>query len=61
MMFQVPFATFIMRNAFEAVPRELDEGPQVDGCSSFAVLGGIDYAALEAGVVVLAAPCMLLS
>ncbi|HZJ62896.1 MAG TPA: carbohydrate ABC transporter permease [Kofleriaceae bacterium] len=114
MMFQLPFATFVMRNSFEAVPRELDEAAMVDGASSFAVLtrillpavrpglitvglfaflaswsdfvvplilisspdrfplpvavvnmqqqvfGSIDYAALEAGVVVLAAPCMVL-
>jgi len=113
-MFQLPFATFIMRNSFEAVPRELDEAALVDGCSSFGVLtqvlvhavrpglitvglfaflaswsdfivplilisspdkfplpvavvnmqqqvfGSIDYAALEAGVVVLALPCMVL-
>jgi multiple sugar transport system permease protein len=114
MMFQLPFATYIMRNSFEAVPRDLDEAAMVDGCSSFAVLtsvlvhavrpglvtiglfaflaswsdfvvplilisnpnkfplpvavvnmqqqvfGSIDYAALEAGVVVLSIPCMLL-
>jgi multiple sugar transport system permease protein len=113
-MFQLPFATYIMRNSFEAVPRELDEAAMVDGCSSLGVLtrillhavrpgiitvglfaflaawsdfivplilisspekfplpvavvnmqqqvfGSIDYAALEAGVVVLALPCMLL-
>jgi multiple sugar transport system permease protein len=114
MMFQLPFATFIMRNSFEAVPRELDEAAMIDGCTSFAVLtrillhavrpglitvglfaflaswsdfvvplilisspdkiplpvavvnmqqqvfGSIDYAALEAGVVVLAVPGMVL-
>lgn len=114
MMFQLPFATFIMRNSFEAVPRDLDEAAQVDGCTTLGVLtqvlvhavrpgmitvglfaflaswsdfvvplilissadkfplpvavvnmqqqvfGSIDYAVLEAGVVVLAAPCMLL-
>lgn len=113
-MFQLPFATFIMRNSFEAVPRELDEAAMVDGATTLAVLtrillpavrpglitvglfaflaswsdfvvplilisspdkfplpvsvvnmqqqvfGSIDYAALEAGVVVLAAPCMVL-
>jgi multiple sugar transport system permease protein len=113
-MFQLPFATYIMRNSFEAVPRELDEAAMVDGCTSFGVLtrillqavspglitvglfaflaswsdfvvplilisspgkfplpvavvnmqqdvfGSIDYAVLEAGVVVLALPCMLL-
>jgi multiple sugar transport system permease protein len=114
MMFQLPFATFIMRNSFEAVPRELDEAAMVDGCTSFMVLtkillhavrpglvtvglfaflaswsdfvvplilisspdkfplpvavvnmqqlvfGSIDYAVLEAGVVVLAVPCVFL-
>jgi multiple sugar transport system permease protein len=114
MMFQLPFATFIMRNSFEAVPRELDEAAMVDGCSSLKVLtkillhavrpglitvglfaflaawsdfvvplilisspdrfplpvavvnmqqevfGSIDYPALEAGVVVLSVPCVLL-
>jgi multiple sugar transport system permease protein len=114
MMFQLPFATFIMRNSFEAIPRELDEAAMVDGATSFQVLthillhgvraglvtvglfaflaswsdfvvplilissadrfplpvavvnmqqnvfGSIDYAVLEAGVVVLAVPCILL-
>jgi multiple sugar transport system permease protein len=114
MMFQLPFATFIMRNSFEAIPRELDEAAMVDGATSFQVLthillhgvrpglvtvglfaflaswsdfvvplilisspdraplpvavvnmqqnvfGSIDYALLEAGVVVLALPCIVL-
>ncbi len=113
-MFQLPFAVFIMRNSFEAVPKELDEAAMVDGCSAFGALtrvvvhavrpglvtvglfaflaawgdfvvpliligspakftmpvavvnmqqqvfGSIDYAVLEAGVVVLALPCVLL-
>jgi multiple sugar transport system permease protein len=114
MMFQLPFATFLMRNSFEAVPKELDEAAMMDGCTSRMVLtrillhavrpglitvglfaflaswsdfvvplilisspdkiplpvavvnmqqqvfGSIDYAVLEAGVVVLAVPGMLL-
>jgi len=113
-MFQLPFSIFMMRNSFEAVPRELEESAQVDGCNSVAVLtrimlpavrpglvtvalfafltswseffaplillnstdkftttlavvnmrtashGSIDYAALEAGVVFMAVPCLLL-
>jgi multiple sugar transport system permease protein len=113
-MFQLPFAVFIMRNSFEAVPKELDEAALVDGCNTFRVLvdillhavrpglitvglfafmaswndfvapliliaspdkfplpvavvnmqqqvfGSIDYAALEAGVMVVALPCVLL-
>jgi multiple sugar transport system permease protein len=113
-MFQLPFALFMMRNSFEAVPRELEEAALVDGCSTFTALrrvllravrlglvtvglfaflaswndffaplilisdaskftlpvavysmqqrtfGAIDYGALEAGVVVMAVPCMLI-
>ena len=113
-MFQLPFATFMMRISFESVPRELDEAAMVDGCSPFGSLwrvltpavkpglitvglfaflaawndffaplilindsdrltlplavsnlrgqvqGVVDYGATEAGVVVLAVPCILL-
>lgn len=113
-MFQLPFATFMMRISFEAVPRELRESALVDGCGSFRaltrvllptvkpglitvglfaflaawndfitplvlisdsdklplpvavanmrqqVMGIVDYGATEAGVVVLALPCILL-
>lgn len=112
-MFQLPFALFMMRNSFEAVPRELEEAALVDGCSTLTALrrvllravrpglvtvalfaflaswndffaplilisdaskftmpvavysmqqrsfGAIDYGALEAGVVVMALPCLL--
>jgi multiple sugar transport system permease protein len=113
-MFQLPFALFMMRNAFEALPRELEEAALVDGCSTLTALrrillhavrpalitvglfaflaswndffaplillsdgakftlpvavvsmrertfGAIDYGALEAGVVVMALPCIVL-
>jgi len=113
-LFQLPFATFLMRISFEAVPTELDEAALVDGCGPlraliyvllpavkpglitvglFAflaawndfitplilisdttksplplavanmrqqVMGIVDYGATEAGVVVLALPCVLL-
>ncbi|MEX0853626.1 MAG: carbohydrate ABC transporter permease [Bauldia sp.] len=113
-MFQLPFATYMMRISFEAVPRELEESALVDGCGTFAVLwrillpsvrpglitvslfaflaawneffaplillsdsakqtlplavanlrqqtmGAIDYGATEAGVVVMALPCLVL-
>jgi multiple sugar transport system permease protein len=35
---QIPFSIYIMRNAFEAVPRELEEAAILDGCSSWQVL-----------------------
>lgn len=113
-LFQLPFATFLMRISFEAVPCELDEAARVDGAGSIRVLlhvllpavkpglitvglfaflaawndfitplilisdtskspmplavanmrqqvmGVIDYGATQAGVVVLALPCVLL-
>jgi multiple sugar transport system permease protein len=113
-VYQLPFATFMMRVSFEAVPRELEESALVDGATSLDVLrsimlpavlpglitvvlfaflaawndyfaplilisdpsqsplplaiavlrqqtmGAIDYGATEAGVVVLALPCILL-
>ena len=113
-MLQLPFSIFMMRNAFEAIPKELDEAAQIDGCNSFTLLlrvllpavkpglttvglfaflaawndflaplillndsakstlplavanlrgqvqGVVDYGATEAGVVVLALPCVLL-
>jgi multiple sugar transport system permease protein len=113
-MFQLPFATFMMRISFEAVPAELRESAQIDGCGNFRallhilipavrpglvtvglfaflaawndfiaplvlisdsgktplplavanmrqqVMGIVDYGATEAGVVVLALPCIVL-
>lgn len=37
-LWQLPMGVFIMRIAFNGVPRELDEAAQVDGCSSFMTL-----------------------
>ncbi len=35
---QLPFSLYIMRNAFEAVPMELEEAAVIDGCNSLQVL-----------------------
>ena len=113
-MYQLPFAVFMMRISFEAVPREIEESALVDGAGTFQVLrrilvpavvpgiitvglfaflaawndffgplilisdpekqplplaiavlrqqtmGAIDYGATEAGVVVMAVPCLIL-
>lgn len=37
-MFQLPFGLFMMRNAFDSVPRELEEAALLDGNSSFGAL-----------------------
>jgi len=113
-IYQLPFATYMMRISFESVPRELEESAVVDGAASLDVLrrillplvvpgvitvglfaflaawndfiaplilisdpsksplplaiavlrqqtmGAIDYGATEAGVVVMAVPCLIL-
>jgi multiple sugar transport system permease protein len=113
-MYQLPFATFMMRISFEGIPAELEESAQVDGCNSLTALlrillptvvpglvtvglftflaawndfiaplilindsnlaplplavanlrqqamGAVDYGVTEAGVVVLALPCIVL-
>lgn len=113
-MYQLPFSVFMMRNAFEGVPDELEEAALIDGCTRFGALwrvilpvvvpgvitvglfaflaswnefvtalillndgssytlplalvslvqgdwGAIDFGVLQAGVVVSAAPCVLL-
>lgn len=50
-MFQLPFATFMMRNSFEAVPPELEDSAQVDGCGTFAVLFRVMIHAVRPAVV----------
>jgi len=50
-MFQLPFATYMMRISFEAVPRDLEESALVDGCTSFDVLWRIMLPAVRPGLV----------
>ena len=113
-LYQLPFATYMMRISFEAVPREIEESAMIDGCGTFAALrwilihsvwpglitvglfsflaawndfiaplvlmtdsskaplplaianlrqqsmGAIDFGATQAGVVVMALPCLVL-
>jgi multiple sugar transport system permease protein len=32
---QLPFSVFLMRNSFEAIPREIEEAAMIDGCSAW--------------------------
>ncbi len=50
-MFQLPFATYMMRISFEAVPRDLEESALVDGCSSFDILWRVMLPAVRPGLV----------
>jgi len=50
-MFQLPFATIMMRTSFESVPRSLDEAAEVDGCGTLSTLGRILIPGVRPGLV----------
>jgi multiple sugar transport system permease protein len=50
-MFQLPFATYMMRISFEAIPRELEESALIDGCGTFGVLWRVMMPAVVPGLV----------
>ena len=52
---QIPFSVYIMRNSFEAVPRELEEAAVIDGCSSWQVLSRIYLPAIRPAIVTVVA------
>jgi multiple sugar transport system permease protein len=47
----VPFSVYIMRNSFEAVPKELEEAAVIDGCSSWQALMRIYLPAIRPAIV----------
>ncbi|MDQ7250476.1 carbohydrate ABC transporter permease [Dongia sedimenti] len=51
---QLPFSTFMMRNAFDAVPKEIEDAARVDGASVFAVLTRIMLPLVLPGVATVA-------
>jgi multiple sugar transport system permease protein len=53
-MFQLPFGVFMMRNSFEAVPRELEEAALVDGCSNVGAMWHVSLRIVLPGVVTVA-------
>jgi multiple sugar transport system permease protein len=50
-MFQLPFATVMMRISVEAVPKELRESALVDGCGSLRALRHVLVPAVKPGLV----------
>jgi multiple sugar transport system permease protein len=48
---QLPFSVYIMRNSFEAVPRELEEAAVIDGASSWQVLVRICLPVIRPAIV----------
>jgi multiple sugar transport system permease protein len=51
---QIPFSVYIMRNSFEAVPREIEEAAVIDGASSWQVLTYVCLPAIRPAVVTVA-------
>lgn len=51
---QLPFSLYIMRNSFEAVPKELEEAAAVDGANSWQVLVRVYLPTLVPAVVTVA-------
>jgi multiple sugar transport system permease protein len=51
---QLPFSLFIMRNSFEAVPRELEEAAVIDGGGTFQVLRRVLLPAIVPAIVTVA-------
>ncbi|QGQ20411.1 ABC transporter permease subunit [Cellulomonas sp. JZ18] len=50
-VFQLPFAMFMMRISFEAVPKEIEEAALVDGCGTFTALRRILLFAVKPGLI----------
>lgn len=51
---QLPFSVYLMRNAFEGIPREIEEAALIDGSSSFDVLSRIFMPLVVPGMVTVA-------
>jgi multiple sugar transport system permease protein len=50
-MFQLPFATYMMRISFEAIPRDIEESAMIDGCGTFSALWRIMLPSVTPGLV----------
>lgn len=48
---QLPFSIYLMRNAFEAIPREIEEAALIDGATSWQVLRRIFMPLVLPGIV----------
>ncbi|MCL1841708.1 MAG: ABC transporter permease subunit, partial [Propionibacteriaceae bacterium] len=50
-LFQLPFGVLIMRNAFAAIPRELEEAAAIDGCGALGAFRRVMLPAVVPSVV----------
>ncbi|HTJ56180.1 MAG TPA: carbohydrate ABC transporter permease [Devosiaceae bacterium] len=53
-LLQVPFSVYLMRNAFEGVPKELEEASLIDGCNSLQTFLRVALPLAVPGVVTIA-------
>jgi multiple sugar transport system permease protein len=51
---QLPFSLYIMRNSFEAIPKELEEAAVIDGCNTFQLLTRICIPSVMPSIVTIA-------
>ena len=51
---QLPFSLYVMRNSFEAIPKELEEAAVIDGCNSFQLLMRICIPSVVPSIVTIA-------
>jgi multiple sugar transport system permease protein len=51
---QLPFGIFVMRNAFAAIPREIEEAALIDGCSQLRMLFRVMLPLVMPGIVTIA-------
>jgi multiple sugar transport system permease protein len=53
-MFQLPFGIYMMRNAFETIPRELEEAAVIDGASTLGALRHVSLRLVLPSVITVA-------
>lgn len=53
-LFQLPFSIFLMRNSFDALPRELEEAATMDGCGHFGILRHVALSIVKPGIITVA-------
>jgi len=51
---QLPFSLYVMRNSFEAIPKELEEAAVIDGCNTFQLLVRICMPSVVPSIVTIA-------
>lgn len=60
-IFNVPLAVLMLRNFMDAIPRELDEAAQIDGCRQLRYLCKVVLPLSSAGLAAIFVQCFLLS